>query len=185
MVRLSLRVLLLVMALAVCSVMAGCKTAGTAAPKAAESAAPAAAAPAPAADPMIDLGKRMFLLPDGRDMSFIVVRVTRLGVSEDSVRNAAQSLVFDDFRAYLGEVAQAHRVIYLGNGRFRVDALQYALNSESFNEASFVLHLTRFTSEGHTIDGIILDEVLLNGQDFTGYAGLRVYERLLERKAGL
>lgn len=174
----ALLALLLVAGLA----LAGCQTTGAGAQKAAPA---ASSAPAVQADPMADLDKRMFLLPDGRDMSYIVVRVTRLGVSETAVRKAAQDLTLADFRAWLNETARAHRVNYLGSGRFQVEALDFTLGSERFAEASFLMHLTRFVSAGRTIDGIILDQTVLDGRDLTSYAGLKAYELLLERKAGL
>jgi len=182
MTRFSLGGALLALLLVTGLALAGCQTTGAGAQKAAPA---ASATPAAQADPMADLDRRMFLLPDGRDMSYIVVRVTRLGVSGDSVRKAAQSLTMADFRAWLNETAQAHRVSYLGSGRFQVDALDFTLGSERFSEASFLLHLTRFVSAGQTIDGIILDQTTLAGRDLTTYASLKTYELLLERKAGL
>jgi hypothetical protein len=167
--------------------LSGCQTtgSGTGAAKAPAAAPAAPAAPGAQADPVAELGQRMFLLPDGRDMSYIVLRVTRLGVSEAAVRKAAQELAFADFRSWLNETAQAHRVSYLGSGRFQVDALNFVLGHESFAQAGFMFHLTRFSSAGRTIDGIILDQVVLDGRDLTAYAGMKVYELLLERKAGI
>lgn len=162
--------------------LAACQGAGTGA-KTQETAAQAAGPEAK--DPMADLATRMFLLPDGRDMKFAVIRVGTLGVDEKAVRDAAQKLTFGDFRTYLNEYAGAHRVVYLGTGRFRVDVLRFNFGEEFFEEAVFVLHVTRFVSAGKTIDGMILDKVTLDGKDFTQFASFKTYEYLLTRKVGL
>lgn len=162
-------------------VLSGCKTTGTSSSGKSATATQAKAQ----TDPMADLEGRMFLLPDGRDMSYAVSRVTRLGVDVNSVREAAQHLRFADFRSYLNEVAGAHRVVYVGGGKLRVEVLQYTLGEEYFEDAVFFMHLTKFKTEGTTISGVILDKTLLAGRDFTVFAGLKVYERLLEIKSGL
>ncbi len=176
--------LLICLALACILSLSGCQTTGSGA--AGQGAAPAAsAAKAAPKDPLADLASKMFLLPDGRDMSFAVVRVTTLGVSEKTVRDAARTLTFGDFRTFLNDHAGAHRVVYLGVGRFRVDVLRYNFGEEFFEQATYTLHLTRFVTEGKTIDGLILDNVTLDGRDFSTFASFKTYEYLLTRKVGL
>jgi hypothetical protein len=171
--------------LAVGLALFGCKTTGTGAAQAPAAAPTGAPAPATQADPMADLERRMFLLPDGRDMSFVIVRAVGQGANESAAREAAQELTFADFRSWLNDSAQAHRVSYLGGGRIQVDALHLHMDGVEFMETNFVFHLTNFATAGKTIEGVILDRLVLDGRDLTRNAGLKAYELLLQRKIGL
>ncbi|MCK9241580.1 hypothetical protein [Desulfocurvus sp.] len=173
--------------------LSGCQTtgSGTGAAKAPAAAPAAPAAPGAQADPVVDLEERMFLLSaasDRRtslDMRFIVVRAVNRGVNEEEAYKAAQKLSFADFRGWLNESAQAHRVAYLGGGKLRVDALNLSMDGVAFGEANFVFRLVDFVTAGRTIKGASLDQLVLDGRDLTDNAGLKVYELLLNRALGL
>lgn len=171
----------LLSALVLLLVLGGCQTGGTSTTK--ESAAPAKKLTAQELEQ--SLGEKMFLLKDGRDMRFASTRVAGLGVSDKAVREGARNLDFSDFRAYLDFAAKAHRVRYIGEGRFKVDVLDYILGRENFAQAEFLVKAARFKTEGVMVDGVILERVLLEGRDFTTYVGVKVYELMLTTKVGL
>ncbi|BBD08108.1 hypothetical protein [Desulfovibrio ferrophilus] len=167
------------LALSMAAGLISCKTAGS---KPAKSTMEQAS-PQKATDPMQDLSKRMFILDDGRDMRLVIIRMGNQGMSAEQLQAYARRMTLADFEKYVEQKSEAKRLVYIGAGQFRLDAMSFDLGSERFKNAQMFMKLKNFEIEGHKIDGIILDRVILDGRDFTDLASLKIYRGVLEMMA--
>ncbi|WP_461209907.1 hypothetical protein [Desulfocurvus sp. DL9XJH121] len=133
-------------------------------------------------DPRQALGAKMFVLKDARDMRLAIIRLSGRGLDRDALRTAARDMTMADLEAYLKPRCQAKRLAYLGSGRFRLDALRLVMGDAAIAEASFLLRVKSFEVQEHDIDSVILEQMVLDGEDLTAAGSLALYMELLENK---
>ncbi|MBU1001129.1 MAG: hypothetical protein KKE73_01255 [Proteobacteria bacterium] len=132
---------------------------------------------------MQNLANRMFVLKDGRDMRLIVIRMSKQGESKEQLQANARDMTMADFESYVEKNSAAKRLVYVGSGAFRLDALDFVLDSEQFSQGQLFLKLKTFEVAGHSIDSVILEKVILDGRDFSSLASMKIYRGVLEMMA--
>jgi len=174
------QILALILSLALCCGLAACQSSGATKAKAPAQEKPA---PAKATDPMKDLAARMFLLKDGRDMHLVTIRMAADGMDAQQVQEIARNLTMKDFESWLAATSGAKRLVYVGSGLFRMDVLDFTMGAEQFQQAQMFLKLKSFEVDGKRINAVILEQVMLEGRDFTPLASLRIYRGMIELAA--
>ena len=175
-----IRTVLLLFVLVLAGVCAACQTTG--AGRSATTSASGAEAKTKPADPAAGLDTKMFILKDQRDMRLAVVRLSRNGFDEAHLMKLAREMTVGDLRRYVEVNAQANRLVYLGAGQFRLDALRLVMGDAAIEKAAFFLRLKSFEAAGKEIEGMILERLVLDDKDMTLAGGLALYLQLLEAK---
>jgi hypothetical protein len=122
---------------------------------------------------------KLLVLKDPRDMRLAMVKLRRQGFEEKGLVEAARHLNFSDLEHLVKARSKANQFRSIGAMHFRYDLKDFILEDELLPACTLVLKVGLMDAGGEPLETLIVENIIVGGQDVMAYAGPKLYAALL------
>lgn len=122
---------------------------------------------------------KLLVLKDPRDMRLAMMKLRRRGFEDKGLLAAAKHLRFGDLEHLVKARSKTSSFRPIGAMLFRYDLEDFILEDELLPMCTLVLKVGLMDAGGKPLETLIIENIIVRGQDVMPYAGPKLYAALL------